>query len=726
MAIALDLGLGGRFRKALINAPDVVSAWANAEIKRTRIRDIAFDKNHGLLVNPETCTRGIAVDTLPEGSLGTTFNGSGYVQVTNDGAGYTMPGDSAARNLSCFGGDIHVIVLAKWTSALLMDFVGKYAGGVDGWVFFAFNGAIGAALDKASASIFNFTGGSGLNDGLWHICELVADMSAGTAKLYADGAQVGSTATFSATDPPLTSYDLYIASAAGVSRGFRGTLSYVSVSRNSDAPTPSSLQATRAWTDVTADLAPEPIEVVTGTAGTTLRDRQAGIGTLDFTLHNAPTLGKYTIGHANQVAGFKLNIPVRLRDGSLIRFRGWLSQADPSPGVHGPWRVYCQAVDWFAIAARTQVTALPILTNVRSDDAWASLIDEADQPPVAISKGVGSTTLPYFGDRASGNVLSEMTDVIAAEAGQGYIRPDTSTGGVVTIEGRGVRQLDATPDATYDQTMRAMSVAVRVDAMVNIVNPTITPRDAGSVATDVVYIQERRQEIAPGQTLIVEGSYQDPSQSRSAVGATDFQAFTSGTDYTFTAAEDGTGVNLVGSLTESHIFGGSGFHIEFKNNHATAIGWVAYQIRGRLLLADKPLTPTVQDRDSVREHGPHPYDEEYKYLDDAETALSIGQLALNLFANTTKVPESVTFSPEPGSAFDASIRARAEGDLIALGDPQSNITTTQRYWIQNLRLVYRPTNMLEATFGVFPSFAQADDLFGAWDSTSWDDCLWGF
>jgi hypothetical protein len=740
MAITLHLGLGGRARDVLISNETIVSVWPLAEIYRTRIRDIAYDRNDGTLTNGSGMTRGVTID-IPEGALGMTFDGTGYVLIPDDGAGYTLTtvGGVTSRNLSCAGGSFSIIAYVKTTTndATLRAIYQKCVTNSSGVGVYAAiqSGAAVFSMRNSGGSVFNFSRGA-IADGVGRWIVFSYDAPAGHARIYIAGSQSGATVAVAAgTEADYTSAPARIGMFNDGAGAFTGTLSYVALARNENTGLAALLQATVSWTDVTSHLRDETAEIITGTPGTTLRDRQAGIGTFTFTLNNTPsvsgttTLGYYTIGHANQRSGFGLGIPVKFTDGSLIRFRGWLSQADPEANAKGGRRTFCQAVDWFSVASVTPVVSVPILTNVRSDRAFAALIDETDQPPVAVSLSAGSEQFPFVFDRVSGTVLSEMADVVASEGGQAYIVPNSTTGGVVTFEGRGVRQLDVTPDATYDQTMVAMSVNVRSDAIINIVNPTITPREVSLVDTDVLYLQERRQQVYAGIPYVVQNSYQDPDQSQLLVGGTDFQTFTAGVDYTYTENEDGSGSNYIAYLTESHVFGGSGFTIEFN---ATQSGWVAWQVRGRKLLSDTPVTPSWQVRESVRKYGPHPYDEELKYLDSTVSALSFAQLASQLFYDTPRIPSEVVFRPSPGSALDTSVRARTLGNLLALGDPQSAVTTTQRYWVQNERLQYRIAGsrggqtLVQAAFGVFPFAAQADSPFGAWDVSYWDDSLWGF
>lgn len=958
-SIGLDLGLGGIFRQLLITAADIVSAWPLSEMVKATARDIANDRNPGTWSGTGT-TRGVSVD-LPEGALGATFDGNGYVQVADDGDGYRLPGDSGGRNLSLAGGDIDISCLLKqnasyaarvmsagppagyWrlnesagptatdsagsnngtyvnaptfgVSSAIADgttavtFVSSGDGAADAgsyatapmtapgttwslecWLkksaaasgsareFLSANGGAGdfieifittsatnilvaksgvtvitgavnvcngqwhhivVTCDGAQTKLYvdgaqdgstyagtiNITGttlnigrwagggftiggsmddvarysaalssteiaahyaartftssdlhstkraivqkqdtdsnGNGwhvaeqygqirfklrvsgtdkfdvargfVTDGALHLVQCTYDASTGDAKMLIDGVQAGATVSIAPVDPATTTATLRIGKFNDGNGGFVGTLCYVAVSRNGNPSLSASLQATRSWTDVTAHVRNDPMALTTGTSGTTVNDRQAGMGTLSFALSNTPTIagvvteGYYTIGHANCRAGFDLNIPVRLRVGSRVLFRGRVRQADPEAGLYRAKRVFAIASDWFDVAAMTPIEQIDIGINMRSDEAWAALIDEADQPPVAVSRTAGSETFPFVFDRVSGPILSEMAAVVASEGGYGYIRPDTTTGGVVTYEPRTVRQIATTPVATFNATMHELEVQIRQDALVNVVQAALTPRRIGSGTTTVLYAQTNRQVISPGDSIVVKGSYQDPTQSRSAIGGTDFQEpLLAGTDYTGTENEDGSGNVLTSNLSVTAQLGGSGFELTIRNGSAISPVWVAYQIRGRALYTDAGVTVKQIADASLRARGPHVYDAQYRYLNSPETARSLSLLVLSLFAEPTAVPAQLVFRPAAGSSLETTVLALAPGDLIGIGEAMTAVTTTQHFWIQNARFTFHQPGLVEAEFGIFPSFATGDIPFGVWDSSNWDECLSGF
>lgn len=736
--VSVSLGLGGILRDRLIVESDVVSCWPLHEIAHNKAGDILYGKNPGSWVGASGFTTGVSID-LPEGMIANHFDGNGYVLVAHDGDGYRWPGDSGQRSLSLAAGDIDVVFLIQTVTndATLRAIVQKQetdSAGL-GWHVAMQNGAIEFYLKVAAGEVFSFQRGA-VADGALHLVHCTYNSVDGEASILVDGEQSGAVESVTPTDPELNTGDLRIGAfndgVAGDGNGFIGRVCYVTVSRNGNPSLSTDLQATRAWTDVTDDLrgAGESLECISGMAGTTLKDRMAGTGTVAFTLDNGfhVTQGYYTIGHASQRSGFDIGIPVKFTEDNLIRFRGRLLHADPEPGVYKAKRVHCLAADWLELAARQDVTSIPIMADVRSDQAFAAVVDEADYPPVAVSLTAGSETFPFCFDRVSGKLLTELANVVASEGGFGYMRPDSTTGGVLTFEGRGVRQLDTTVDATFDQTMREMAVELGEQTIINVVRSTVTPRDAGATDTAVLYRQDRRIRIGSGETVVVEAAYKDPDQSRSAIGGTDFQSpLVAGTDYTFTENEDGTGTVFTANLALVEILGGSGFKVQFTNPSISPSGWLDVQVRGRALYTDTPVTVEDRDEASVRTRGRRPLEVSYPYLDSPETARNLAQVQLQLFSTPKAIPTNVTFLPLGNAVLSALVSPRAVGDLIALGDPVSALDVdTQRFWIQNERRVYRQGDIVEASFGVVPAFVAEDTPFAAWDETNWDDCVWGF
>jgi len=67
------------------------------------------------------------------------------------------------------------------------------------------------------------------------------------------------------------------------------------------------------WTDVSAHLGDQAIEIEYGIQGNGITDRVASAGSAKFELVNTPPVGRYSLRHENKTAGFDLGIGVRIR-----------------------------------------------------------------------------------------------------------------------------------------------------------------------------------------------------------------------------------------------------------------------------------------------------------------------------------------------------------------------------------------------------------------------------
>ncbi len=727
------MGLGGRARQLLVTANNNVSVWPLAEMQKTEARDIFLGMNPGTWTNTSGFTRGVSIDT-PEGALGATFDGTAYIAIADDGQGFEYQGST--RNLSLAQGSFTIAFYIKTSTnnATLRAIWQKTETNSSGnGIYVALqSGAIVFSFKKAGVSVFNFSRGS-IADGVgrWVVC--TANAATGVASIYIAGALSGATQSFTAgTEPAFTTGPARIGMFTDGVGGFIGTLGYVALSRNVDTALGGLLHASLSWTDVSADVIADSLEFDEGIMSSAVKDRQAGVGTCALALFNTPkvsgtvTPGRYTYGHANCRTGFAPGIPIKVVRGSTVEWRGWIREINPDPGSKGPRRVHVVAEDWFGIAAATIIADLPLYETIRSDQAWAAVVDEADQPPCSVSMTAGSEIFPYFGDqvRDGATALEELTKIVVSEWGFSYPRPST-TGGLIVFEPRSARQLDTTFDATFDGTMGEMSVEVGTRAIYNIGRGTVTPRELGATDTDVLYASVSRQLVPPLESITVEGSYQDPAQSRSVVGGTDFQPFTSGTDYTLTEFDDGSGEDRTAQLDVLADIGGSGYAITFRNTSSSKSGYVGFQVRGRLLISDVPITVPYEDGDSIRAYQASVFDETFPYMNSADSARSILELVVNTFKTPMTFTPSVDFRPRQSSALETTVLARACGDLVGLGDALANVSTTTKVWIQGRRVRVRQNGLATVSWRVFPSFPAASSTpFGAWDAGTWDGCLW--
>jgi len=731
-SFAIEMGLGGSFRQTLINEDFVVGVWPLSELASTRARDITGNNKHGSYAGTGF-TRGVTVD-LPEGALGLTFDGNGYVEVLDDGGAAAV----GQLNLSLEGGSIDIVFLLKTSQndatnrAIVQKMVTDATG--NGWSVSLVSGAIRFRLEVAGSEIFNFDRGA-VSDGSWHLVHCYYDPASEDAIIYIDGVQSGATVTGVTTEPEYTAANLRIGCWNDGSGDFIGTLAMVMIGREGNTTLSASLHATRTWTAVTSDVRQaQPIVATYGIQGSSVLDIMARPGTLTFALNNAETntarrVGYYSPGHTNCRSGFQIGAPVRwsITSGGVTRyhFRGFIKAVTPIPGAYRERLSIVLCADWLDVASSVFTSAVETQTNVNSDDAFKLAIDQSlARVPPAVSIGLGSSTFPYAFDISQGeseSILTEMTRVTTSERGFCYPVSDTTQGGTLVWEGRSDRQLHTDLDATFNGTMHGLDVTYNLEALANIIRIVVTPRRVDAAATTVLYaleISEQSVSIAPGQTLALEGGYRNPSQDSVRVGGTAMVEPVANTDYAFWSRSDGSGVNLTSDLSvytdNGNWLGGSSFRVEITNNGGS-LGYlrlnsqVAFQLRGKGIYYKPPVMIERRDRDSVRRHGPRTVQIDLPYESSIALAESVADFLLEVLGSERPMPRSMTVLGNVDASMLATVLALNPGDKIGLIETVSGLVTDDPdtdadvgYFINGKRLTYAAGGIITAEFALAP------------------------
>lgn len=179
------LEISSPFRQPLITEDHVVSAYSLQELVSSTARDIAFDKNPGTY-HGSSLTRGVSMTTVCEGALGCTFDGTGYVEVADDGGGFLEPGDAAGRSLSLTGGSMNIITLLKQAASYAARIMADGATGF--WRFGESSGTVAAAVVGTDGAYSNSPtlGQTGpISDGKTAVEFVASGSGAGDAGSYA-------------------------------------------------------------------------------------------------------------------------------------------------------------------------------------------------------------------------------------------------------------------------------------------------------------------------------------------------------------------------------------------------------------------------------------------------------------------------------------------------------------------------------------------------------------
>lgn len=690
----LKLGLGGSFRRRLMQEANVAGCWPLADLSTAGpIRDISGEMNTGTL-SGTGWTAGVPF-AIPEGALGLTFDGNGYISVVDP-----TPGESGgAKNLSLASGSMDIVFLMKTSTndATLRCIVQKQEtnSSGNGWHVALQNGAIEFYLKVSGSTVFSFQRGS-VADGAEHLIHCHYAPGSNLARIYVDGVASGADAT-GTTEGVATSVDLRIGTFTDGAGDFVGTLCYVMIGRQGDASISSELQAMRSWTDVSADVltGSDPLHARYGIGGVGPVDKVASSGLFTFTMNNAATnsaglVGYYSPAHANCRSGFNLGIPVRweLSYGgtTYYKFRGFLRSIVPLPGSARERETRVTATDWLDTAAIIMVSGVPAQIAQSSTEAFRVVTDAMSVPPAAVDLESGAETFEYAIDAPNRKVLTEYGRIAMSEMGQIYMRGDTTQGGTLCYESRAHRQI-ATTDATFASTMQELELEYDLKETINLIRVTIYPRQVDTAATTVLYaLTGTKQVIGPGETIVIEGRYKDPSNPVAQAGGIDLVTPVATTDYTLNVSDDDSGPDLTSYLTVDVVTGGSST-VFTLTNEASQPGYLTkLQIRGRGIYTYAPITIERQDAPSVREIGARALDLDMPYQSSVNTATSVGDYLLNIYVNRLPAVRRLTIAADRNATLLVQALAREVGDRVAFSEAVTGATTDAAYYIQNVDL----------------------------------------
>lgn len=713
----VEIGRFGRFRDRMVSVADIVAVHTLQEMYSPRAKSLIFDRNHGAWEGTGT-TRGVSIDVVLEGELGATFDGNGRVRVPNDGDGFLMDGDGAARTLSLGDGhaDLFGVIRTTHNSATLRCLVHKQDGGAStgNGIRVAYqNGQLRGYMKRAGSVIVDFARDLPM-DGRWHVWQLHMSGLGNRARLILDGYQLGAEVTCSA-EPPLTSGDYCIGGFSDLSGGFIGSLGLIGCSRAGNPDICAALTACLTRTPITVDIRTEtsPLDARHGFVDDATDQAVAPPGVMGFVLDNSPLnadglQGRYTVGHENSLTGLKEGNPVLWTvtddDGvDHVRFVGFVSDMEPEPGLARMQQVPVECETWMARAMRATVRQLPVCANIRSDDALRYIIDQVDRPPRAIDFAVGDSTFPFvFDDVQPGvKVYDLLARVVRNEGGLLYEQPD----GTLVFESRTQRYIPGSPAAFWNDTNLEDLIANRgTRDLVNVIPYTITPRRVGAVTTDVLASMPDRIMVTRGDAPTqIELTYRDPDNPTAAIAGTEVTVPVATTDYTATADEDGGGGDRTSSATitaPAEDIGATSIKLTIENTGSSQPIWVkVHQVRGRKLQRLDDRTVEVRDDASVFENDEMPDPLRFEYQTNQEEAGAIAGQRLALRSQPYMAPR-VAYRRGADDEMQQDIVERVLGEEVSIAESMTGLDGSQRMFIQGVEVSVGSDGVLKADYHV--------------------------
>ena len=496
------------------------------------------------------------------------------------------------------------------------------------------------------------------------------------------------------------------------------------------------------FVDITSDiLAADSIQFHYGMNSNSQRDRVASTGVLSFSLVNseansAGLAGYYSPEHANARAGFDFGIETRVKitygGTDYYKFRGVIDEIVPTPGKAGRVaRITC--VDWMDEAARTKLSGLAVQLDQRADQVFSTILAGVLRQPAATSIDTTTDVFPVALDNTrdeGASVLSEFQKLASSELGYIFVKGDTTQGGTLVFEGRGVRGADLTNDVTFgDSTLWGVSAGRRRDDITNLVKVTLRPRRIDTSATTVLAsiisatnpLFLARNAVYPSFII----AYRDPSQPAVRAGGTEMVSPVATTDYQFNAASDGTGTDLTSQLTVTATFGGNSVVVDVLNNGPQDGYLTKLQVRGKGVYSYEPVTIIAEDEVSQAKYGENVFQFEMPYQGNLEVGLEAASYLLARGKNPLTQVDQMQFLANDSNALMTQALTREISDRIGLAETTTGIDyddSPRGFFINGVSFVIHE-RMIRCAWTLIPTDHEAywileDATFGVLNSTT--------
>jgi hypothetical protein len=527
------------------------------------------------------------------------------------------------------------------------------------------------------------------------------------------------------------------------------------------------------WTDVSADVV-APISVKYGIMGNGVLDRVAGTGIMTFALDNsiansAHVAGYYSPSCIGCVSGFEVGCMVRLK----VTYNTWVfykflgripaKGIEPVPGIRGRRITHVTVNDWMDQAAIHELDKPAYTTSKKMDEIMALIVANMPIAPTNTEYHVGDQTYNHVFDtvRSKTRALQEFQKLALSEGGYIYIKRDRTAGETLVCDGRYERSeissiavtgpvedagflllenggkllqengdsillddLDSVDVEIDDSHILDMKVSNGSDVY-SIVKMISYPRNQDASAV-VLFELQRRVLVEAGKTVNITGNYRDPTGGTNNVSGIDMVTPVASTDYSMTAAEDGTGTDLTADLTVTATYGTNTVDYALQNTGATN-GYVWVRARGKGVYIYDPVELTESDAAGLLAFGTLILSIDAKYQDDPMFAAEIVPILLESHKNPQPSVDWVEISPNRSHSDMLFFLQLEPGNKIRLQETQS--IPVADYFVQGVDFSIntgKEDPIIRCKYFLKNAAWDTYD-FAVWDTDKWDDgSSWGF
>lgn len=443
------------------------------------------------------------------------------------------------------------------------------------------------------------------------------------------------------------------------------------------------------WTEITEDII-GGMRASRGIFGSTLADRTARTGILQFDLNNSEInsghkLGYYTPGHANVRTGFSANIGVQVRLNGPAGFlksvwTGRVMRVKPDTGIYQSRLAHVFCVDYWDQLARKRLSSLPLQVDTLDHEIFGLIIDAMPVQPRFTQIGVGFDTITYAFDNAQAEKAIpavEIDRLCRSTLAVAWTKGD----GTLVYEPRSVRARNFTNSVELTPSDYPIGNTIDIEddraSLTNLYQARVHPRTRGD--SDVVLYELHgpasggtATPIEANTPLYIRGVFTELGQRSWRAGGLDMLPPVPHVDYEFNVEPDGSGEDITAtvSITATYL---ANTVIYLINAPRTCYLMFA-QARGKMVIDHSDIIVEASDEDSIEDFGENSFslDMPYPTTDAIKFANEVVQYSLHLSLQNTKRVRTVNICLEGLSITRGALMAGREiSDRAGFSEPMT-------------------------------------------------------
>jgi len=443
------------------------------------------------------------------------------------------------------------------------------------------------------------------------------------------------------------------------------------------------------WVNITSDVVDSGVTLSYGIQGNGPTDSVASTGSCKFMLRNdaqSGVLGRYSPSSPSVASGWTFGIPIRVRflynSVAYARFYGTISSILPDTGIHGRRQVAVTAYDIMRTLAEADVQEVGIQVGKTEAEVITAILDSlpVSSQPIARDFDPGVDTFDYALDNI-GTSTKALALIGDAARSSFYLVAQTGDG---TLVGRSRHtRTTGTSAISFNGDFRDLQVPSDLTNVFNLVRVVSHPKTIDAAATTVLYsLTGTAPAIAPGETLILWGTFNDPTNAQKLIGGinavTTLVAYPSANyDYAGNSTQDGSGSDLTSSLSIVVTAFATTAKFEVTNNGGATVFLAAPGFSPMLRIRGKGVYdrgPQQYQSTSTQPYGVRPITIDLPYQGNGDVAQSAADYVEAVYNSIGRQAQEITFIANESAAKMLFALTVEPGDYLTITEPVSGLS----------------------------------------------------